>query len=61
VSFDAKSLCVASYRVFVVVLYFIIDSVRKLLDTRAYISGGRLLYERESLTDKGIRKMFVPT
>jgi hypothetical protein len=34
VSFAAITLCVASQRVFiVVVVYFVIDSVRKLLDT----------------------------
>jgi hypothetical protein len=34
VIFDAITLCVASKRVFVfVVIYFVIDSVRKLLDT----------------------------
>jgi uncharacterized membrane protein len=32
VSFTAITLCVASQRVFIVV-YFVIDSVRKLLDT----------------------------
>jgi hypothetical protein len=31
VSFAAITLCVASQRVFVVVVYFVIDSVRKLL------------------------------
>jgi hypothetical protein len=36
VSFAAITLCVASQRVFVV--YFVIDSVRKLLDTPSYIS-----------------------
>jgi hypothetical protein len=36
VSFAAVTLCVASKRVFIVVVYFIIDSVRKLLDTPAY-------------------------
>jgi hypothetical protein len=36
VSFAAIILCVASHRVFVV--YFFIDSVRKLLDTPSYIS-----------------------
>jgi len=35
VSFATITLCVASQRVFVVV-YFVIDSVRKLLDTHAY-------------------------
>jgi hypothetical protein len=36
VSFAAKALCVASQRVFVVV-YFVIDSVRKLLDIPPYL------------------------
>jgi hypothetical protein len=36
VSFAAIRLCVASQRVFVVVVYFVIDSVRKLLDTCSY-------------------------
>jgi hypothetical protein len=37
VSFAAITLCVASERVFVVVsIYFVIDSVRKLLDTPSY-------------------------
>jgi hypothetical protein len=34
VSFAAITLCVASQRVFIV--YFVIDSVRKLLDTPSY-------------------------
>jgi hypothetical protein len=37
VSFAAITLCVASQRVFIVVIaYFVIDSVRKLLDTPSY-------------------------
>jgi hypothetical protein len=37
VSFVAVTLCVASQRVFVVVTdHFVIDSVRKLLDTLSY-------------------------
>jgi hypothetical protein len=36
VSFAAIALCVASQRVFIVVVYFVIDSVRKLLDTSSY-------------------------
>jgi hypothetical protein len=37
VSFAAMTLCVASQRVFIVVsMYFVIDSVRKLLDTPLY-------------------------
>jgi hypothetical protein len=39
VSFAAIILCVASQRVFIVV-YFVIDSVRKLLDTPSYGVGG---------------------
>jgi hypothetical protein len=39
VSFAAITLCVASQRVFIVVsVYFVIDSVRKLLDTPSYNS-----------------------
>jgi len=34
VSFAAINLCVASQRVFIVVVYFVIDSVR--LDTHSY-------------------------
>jgi hypothetical protein len=38
VSFAAITLCVASQRVFIVVsLYFVVDSVRKLLDTPSYV------------------------
>jgi hypothetical protein len=38
-SFAATTLCVASQRVFhFVVVYFVIDSVRKLLETPSYIS-----------------------
>jgi hypothetical protein len=36
VSFGVITLCVASQQVFVVSIYFIIDSVRKLLDTPTY-------------------------
>jgi hypothetical protein len=36
VSFAAITLCVASQRVFIVVIYFVTDSVRKLLDTPSY-------------------------
>jgi hypothetical protein len=37
VSFAAITLCVASQRVFIVVsIYFVIDSVRQLLDTPSY-------------------------
>jgi hypothetical protein len=37
VSFAAITLCVASQRVFVIVVYFFMDSVRKLLDTPSYV------------------------
>jgi hypothetical protein len=37
VNFAAITLCVDSQRVFIVVVYFVIDSVRKLLDTPSYI------------------------
>jgi hypothetical protein len=37
VSFATITLCVVSQRVFIVVVYFVIDSVRKLLDTSSYI------------------------
>jgi hypothetical protein len=41
VSFAAITLCVASQQVFIIVVvaaYFVIDSVRKLLDTPSYFS-----------------------
>jgi hypothetical protein len=38
VSFAAITLCVASQRVFIVAVYFVIDSVRKSLDTPSYVS-----------------------
>jgi hypothetical protein len=38
VSFVAITLCVVSQRVFIVVsVYFVIDAVRKLLDTPSYV------------------------
>jgi hypothetical protein len=36
VGFAVITLCVASQRVFIVVVYFVIDSVRKHLDTLSY-------------------------
>jgi DNA-binding transcriptional regulator WhiA len=40
VSFSAITPCVASQRVFIiVVVYFVIDSVRKLLDTPSYMEN----------------------
>jgi hypothetical protein len=38
VNFVSITLCVASQRVFIVVVYFVIDSVRKLLDTPSYVA-----------------------
>jgi hypothetical protein len=38
VSFAAITLCVASQRVFVISVYFVTDSVRKLLDTPSYVA-----------------------
>jgi hypothetical protein len=44
VSFAAITLCVASQQVFIVVnLCFVIDSVRKLLDTPSYLQNGVIL------------------
>jgi hypothetical protein len=37
VSFAAITLCFATQQVFIVVVYFVIDSVRKLLDIPSYI------------------------
>jgi hypothetical protein len=37
VNFAAITLCVVSQRVFIVVVYFVIDSIRKLLDTPLYL------------------------
>jgi hypothetical protein len=36
VSFTAITVCVASQQVFIVVVYFVMDSVWKLLDTPSY-------------------------
>jgi hypothetical protein len=41
VSFAAITLCVASLRVFIAVVYFVIDSVRKLLDIPLYEESSR--------------------
>jgi hypothetical protein len=38
VSFAAITLCAASQQVFIIVVYFVIDSIRKLLDTPSYSS-----------------------
>jgi hypothetical protein len=46
VTFATITLCVASQRVFIVVVYFVIASVRKLLDTHSYLwtISYRILY-----------------
>jgi uncharacterized membrane protein len=60
VSFTAITLCVSSQRVFIVV-YFVTDSVRKLLDTFSYSETHKLSYAikvfcaRELLTDTAVR------
>jgi hypothetical protein len=58
VSFAAITLCVASQRVFIVVVYFVIDSVRKLLDKPSYykltILFLRVLLNRPKLIRKQV-------
>jgi hypothetical protein len=44
VSFAAITLSVASQQVFIVVIYFIIDSVRKLLDTPSYLQTAPFIF-----------------
>jgi hypothetical protein len=39
VTFATITLCVASQRVFIVIVYFVIDSVRKLLDTYSLLAS----------------------
>jgi hypothetical protein len=49
VSFAAISLLVASQRVFIVVsVYFVIDSVRKLLDTHLFLENGSWILVEEA-------------
>jgi hypothetical protein len=48
VSFAAITLCITSQRVLIVVVYFVIDSVRKLLDTPSYV------VEKASLNKSGM-------
>jgi hypothetical protein len=48
VSFAAITLCVASQRVFIAVaVYFVIDSVRKLLDTPTLHTSIMLILQRD--------------
>jgi hypothetical protein len=44
VSFAARTLCITSQRVFIVVVYFVIDAVRKLLDTPPYKTTGKITF-----------------
>jgi uncharacterized membrane protein len=53
VNFAAITLCVASQRMFIVV-YFVIDSVRKLLDTPSYVILVRNLKESDHLGFLGV-------
>jgi hypothetical protein len=46
VNFAAITLCVASQRVFIILVYFVIGSVRKLLDTASYAYPSELLLSR---------------
>jgi hypothetical protein len=50
-SFAAMNLCVASQRVFVIVVDFVIDSVRTLLDTLSYSYKRNRERERERETE----------
>jgi hypothetical protein len=43
VSFATITLCIPSQRVFIVVVYFVIDSVRKLLDTTLCVPKKKLV------------------
>jgi hypothetical protein len=54
VSFAAIALCVASQGVFIVaIIYFIMDSVRKLLDTHSHIHYIRFLGEHDNHLSRG--------
>jgi hypothetical protein len=44
----AITLCVASQRVFIIVVYFVIESVRKLLDTSSYVWYVTIFFGMES-------------
>jgi uncharacterized membrane protein len=56
VSFATITLCVASQRVFIVV-YFVIDSVRKLLDTHSYMEKSVIIDLAEELTSSPDRNL----
>jgi hypothetical protein len=53
VNFAAITLCVASQQVFIVVrVYFVIDSVRKLLDTPSYTEVSDQLHAQVTLVPR---------
>jgi hypothetical protein len=59
VSFAAVTLCVASQRVFLVLsIYFIIDSVRKLLDSPPYMLS--ILVRTIEFKDYGYKVLSCP-
>jgi hypothetical protein len=64
VSFAAITPCVASQRVFIVVsVYFVVDSVRKLLDTLVYFCNIKFLHIRHMfllLIHKRLNEPFKP-
>jgi hypothetical protein len=60
VSFAAVTLSVASQRVFIVVVYFVIDSVRKLLDTPSYVTcKSHIANQNCTLPPFKLRAMFM--
>jgi hypothetical protein len=57
VSFAAITLCVASQRVFIVV-YFVIDSVRKLLVTSSYSQGDEIKNDEMVCVERGAKNVY---
>jgi hypothetical protein len=56
-SFAAITLCVASQRVFIIaVVYFVIGSIRKLLDTPSYVTYSSKLWQSTTLPHGNINK-----
>jgi hypothetical protein len=55
-SFATITLCVTSQRVFIVALYFVIDSVRKLLDTPSYATSSDEAYKCTENFDRKLLK-----
>jgi len=58
VSFSAITLCVARQRVFIVV-YFVIGSVRKLLDTHSYVRHSLCVYLSSKPVPTFVKFIFV--